>query len=138
MVVKCKLAHGLSYEVNLAIQMLDCTTHQDLLIYDRGYASYEFLATLTQQHKNYIVRCPISSFKAIQSLVSAPENWSKVVTLKPPSNQKKNITEKGLPLEITVRFVTVILSTGEVEILATSLMNNDISRDEFKWLYGMR
>ena len=91
MVVKCKLAHGLSYEVNLAIQMLDCTTHQVLLIYDRGYASYEFLATLTQQHKNYIVRCPISSFKAIQSLVSAPENWSKVVTLKPPSNQKKNM-----------------------------------------------
>ncbi len=54
MAVKCVLAHGLSYEVNLAIQMLDVATAQDLLIYDRGYASYEFLATLIQQHKNYV------------------------------------------------------------------------------------
>lgn len=100
MAVKCKLAHGLSYEVNLAIQMLDCTTHKDLLIYDRGYASYEFLATLTQQHKNYIVRCPISSFKAIQSLVSDPENWSKVVTLKPPTNQKKISQKKVCRLKL--------------------------------------
>jgi Transposase DDE domain len=138
MAIKCKLAHGASYEVNLAIEMLDSTTEQDLLIYDRGYASYEFLATLTQQHKNYLVRCPISSFKAIQALVSDTENWSKIVTLKPPSSQKKNIKEKSLPREITVRFISVILSTGEVEILATSLMDTDISRDEFKWLYGMR
>lgn len=138
MAIKCELAHGSSYEVNLAIQMLNCSTERDLLIYDRGYASYEFFATLTQQRKNYLIRCPITSFKAIQSLVSDTENWSKTVTLKPPSNQKRNIKEKGLPLEITVRFITVILSTGEIEILATSLMDKDISRDEFKWLYGMR
>lgn len=139
MAVKCKLAHGLSYEVNLAIEMLDCTTTEDLLIYDRGYASYEFFATLTQQRRNYLVRCSsTSSFKAITSLISDPNNWSQVVTLKPPSRKKSNIQEKGLPLEIEVRFITVILSTGEVEILATSLFDLDISRDEFKSLYGMR
>lgn len=138
MAIKCTLAHGLSYEVNLAIQMLDCITEQDLLIYDRAYASYEFLATLTQQSKNYLIRCPISSFKPAQLLAKDPKNWSKVVTLKPSSNQQKNIKEKCLPLEIKVRFVTVILSTGEVEILVTSLMDTDISRDEFKSLYGMR
>lgn len=138
MAIKCTLAHGLSYEVNLAIQMLDCITEQDLLIYDRAYASYEFLATLTQQSKNYLIRCPISSFKAAQLLAKDPKNWSKIVTLKPSSSQKKNIKEKGLPLEMRVRFVTVILSTGEMEILVTSLMDTDISRDEFKSLYGMR
>lgn len=138
MAIKCILAHGASYEVNLAIQMLNCTTERDLLIYDRGYASYEFLATLTQQQKKYLIRFPISSFKVIQSLVQDRENWSKIVTLKAPSSQRKNIKQKGLPLEITVRFITVILSTGEIEILATSLMDTDISRDEFKHLYGMR
>jgi hypothetical protein len=136
--VQCHLAHGLSYEVNLAIQMLRDTTRQDLLIYDRAYASYEFLATLIQQDKTYLIRCPGSSFKAIQSLINDSKNWSKVVTLKPSSTQKKNIKEKGLPLEIKVRFITVVLSTGEVEILVTSLMDSDISRDDFKWLYGMR
>jgi hypothetical protein len=138
MAVQCQLAHGLSYEVNLAIQMLNCTTECDLLIYDRAYASYEFLATLTQHHKNYVIRCPNSSFKAGQLLVKDSKNWSKVVTLNPPSGQRKNIKEKGLPPEIKVRFVTVILSTGEVEILVTSLMEPEITRDEFKWIYGMR
>lgn len=138
MAVQCQLAHGLGYEVDLAIQMLDCMTEQDLLIYDRGYASYEFLATLTQKRKNYVIRFPITSFKAVQNLVNDTKNWSKEVTLTPPKNQKKHIKQKGLPLEIKVRFITVILSTGEIEILATSLMDSDISRDEFKWLYGMR
>lgn len=105
--------HKIINEVNLAIQMLGCTTECDLLIYDRAYASYKFLATLTQHRKNYIVRCPNSSFKAGQLLANEHKNWSKVVTLTPPSSQKKNIKEKGLPPEIKVRFVTVILSTGE-------------------------
>ncbi len=136
--VKCMLAHGLSYEVNLAIQMLGATTEHDLLIYDRGYASYEFLATLINQNKNYLIRWPSSSFNEAKSLIIDTKNWSKVVTLTPPKNQMKNLKQKDLPLTIKVRFVSVILSTGEIEILATSLMDSNIDRNEFKWLYGMR
>lgn len=138
MAVRCVLAHGLSYEVNLAIQMLDVATEQDLLIYDRGYASYEFLATLVSQNKNYLIRCPRSSFKVASTLMDNATTWSKTVTLVCPSGQRKNIREKGLPLEIKVRFVSVVLSTGEIEVLATSLMDQAIKRDEFRWLYGMR
>jgi hypothetical protein len=137
--VKSMLAHGLSYEVNLATQMLlDATTEQDLLIYDRAYASYEFLATLTTHNRNYLIRCSNGSFKEAQQLLRDTKNWSKIVTLKVPSSQKKNISEKRLPPEIKVRFITVILSTGEVEILVTSIMDKAIEREEFRWLYGMR
>ncbi|MCH9715955.1 MAG: IS4 family transposase [Gammaproteobacteria bacterium] len=136
--IKSTLAHGLSYEASLATEMLDGTSENDLLLYDRGYASYEFLATLTSQAKNYIIRCPNSSFKIVKSLTLDAKNWSKTVTLNAPSCQLKNIKQKGLPLTIKVRFVSVILSTGEIEILATSLMNQTIERDEFKVLYGMR
>lgn len=136
--VKSMLAHGLSYEVNLAIQMLSATTEHDLLIYDRAYASYEFLATLVSQHKNYIIRCPASSFTIVQSLTLDTKKWSQVVTLAAPKNQCNNMKQKGLPLKIEVRFISVSLSTGEIEILATSLMDATIKRDEFKWLYGMR
>lgn len=136
--VKSMFAHGLSYEVDLATQMLCATTERDLLIYDRAYASYEFLATLTTQNKNYLIRCPNGSFKEVQQLLRDTTNWSKVITLKVPSSQKKNISEKNLPAEIKVRFISVILSTGEVEILVTSIMDKSIKRKEFKWLYGMR
>ncbi len=137
--IKCQLAHGLSYEVNLATQMLDCTASQDLLIYDRAYASYEFLATLSQQHKNYLIRCSNNgSFKLIKNLIADSEKWCEVVTLKPSVSQIKNIKQKGLPAEVKVRFIKVILDTGEVEVLATSLMDKDISQADFKWLYSKR
>jgi hypothetical protein len=136
--VKSVLAHGLSYEVNLAAQMLCATTEQDLLIYDRAYASYEFLATLTTHKKNYLIRCSNGSFKEAHQLLRDTKNWSNIVTLKVPSSQKKNICEKKLPTEIKVRFISVILSTGEVEILATSIMDKTIEREEFRWLYGVR
>ena len=136
--IKNMFTHGLSYEVDLATQMLSATTEKDLLIYDRAYASYEFLATLISKGKNYLIRCPNSSFKEVQLLTRDTKKWSKVVTLKVPSSQKKNIEAKGLPREITVRFISVILSTGEVEILVTSIMDNSIERQEFRWLYGMR
>lgn len=136
--IKSMFAHGLSYEVDLATQMLSATTEKDLLIYDRAYASYEFLATLTSQSKNYLIRCPNSSFKEVQLLTQDTKNWSKVVNLKVPGNQKKNIEAKGLPNEIKVRFISVILSTGEVEILVTSIMDKTIERQEFRWLYGRR
>lgn len=136
--VKSVLAHGLSYEANLATQMLCATTERDLLIYDRAYASYEFLATLTTHNRNYLIRCSNDSFKEVQQLLRDTKNWSKNVTLKVPSSQKKNIREKKLPTEIKVRFISVILSTGEVEILVTSIRDKTIEREEFRWLYGMR
>ncbi len=106
------LAPGRSYEVKLATELLDITHDDDLHMYDRHYASYEFLAILTQRRKNYIIRCPYSSFKEVESLIRDTQNWSKVVTLQAPKHQRKSMKEKGLPLEISVRFISVILSTG--------------------------
>ncbi len=44
---------------------------------------------------------------------------------------------KSLPEEITIRLVTVMLSTGEIEVLATSLLN-EFTPLNFKELYGLR
>jgi len=45
---------------------------------------------------------------------------SSIVTLKAQSDVKKKCKALGLPEKITVRFVRVILSTGEIEVLVTS------------------
>ena len=137
--IDCKLARGHSYEVDLACDMLDAATKNDLLIYDRGYASYAFLARLVSQNKNYIIRCPKNSFNAAESLFNQRgESWSKVVDLEVPMPQRKKIREQGLPLKIRVRFVSVLLSTGEIEVLVTSLMNNDFTQEDFKEAYHLR
>ena len=95
--IKSMLAHGLSYEVDLATQMLGATTEQDLLIYDRAYASYEFLATLTAQRKNFLIRCSNSSFKEAQQLLRDTQSWSKKNHLKSSSKPKKQYQRKKTP-----------------------------------------
>ena len=138
--VKSFLAPASSYEVDLAIDLLETGgfSERDIFIYDRGYASYELLAKFTQHSRHYVVRCPKNSFKPAKSLFDRIGCWSKTVALAVHKNQKKYILEKGLPLEIKVRFVSVILSTGEVEVLATSLMEESIQREDFQQLYFLR
>lgn len=141
MVVQCSLHSGSSYEVDLAIKLLQESpkrTEKELDIYDRGYASYEFLSQLTYHQRQFVIRMPSNSFKATKDLFSGARQWSKVVCLKAPKDRVTTLKEQGLPTEISVRFVSVLLDTGEIEVLATSLINEVISRKEFKELYFLR
>lgn len=139
MAIKSVLVSSLLYEADVAANLLEKDSRNDLLIYDRGFASYKFLATLVKNNKNYLVRCPYSSFKATESLFkNSAMGWSKIVYLKAPQDQKKNLEHLGLPLEIKVRLVSVILSTGEIEVLATSIMGSHFTRDDFKEAYYLR
>lgn len=140
--IQSALHPGSSYEVNLAIKMLEepkKSTDRDLDIYDRGYASYEFLSYLVHYKRHFVVRISSNFFKKeTNSLFSGMGPWSKIVLLKAPSDKRKALEEKGLPTEITIRFVSVVLDTGEIEVLATSLIDVNISRREFKDLYFLR
>lgn len=137
--LKSVLAPSASYEVEVAMEMLDVVEAEDLLIYDRAYASYVFLATLVSRQKNYLIRCPRNSFKAAASLFEDSEKtWSKVVYLKVPKDQRKTVASKGLAQEIKVRLVSVVLSTGEIEVLVTSLLDEGLSREDFKEAYHLR
>lgn len=135
---KCVLAQGYSYEPPLIEQALPAMQEKDLMIFDRGYASYLFLANLMHHKVNYIIRCPKNSFKNTEPLFKKEGFWSQIVTLQVPQDRKKEAIEKGLPLEIQVRFVSVILDTGEVEVLVTNLMDESMAREDFKTLYGLR
>lgn len=133
------IAPSTAYEVDLAIEHLPHTKADDLVIFDRNYVSYRFLAELSQKEgTEFLGRCSRGSFKEAQMMFDE-EIDSKIVTLRPPASKKKEIESLGLPVKIKVRFVRVILDTGEVEVLVTSL------RDEtryptkiFKELYHLR
>ena len=133
------LAHGNAYEVNLAIEHLDFVhPESDLVTFDRGYPSYLFLSTLAQKRIHFVGRCSRGSFKEAQRLFEH-SIASTVVTLRPNSSIKKEIKARGLPDHITVRFVRVVLSTGEVEVLVTSLLDeDDYPSVAFKEIYAFR
>jgi len=127
-------------EIDLAIQQLERAKPGDVLITDRGYTSYQYLAWHQRLGLDYIARCSTASFAAAQELFRMNRaGRSLVVKLVPPSNQRVELRGLGLPLEMIVRFVSVRLSTGELEVLATSLLDEELYRaEEFLEVYHDR
>ena len=135
-VIKTQLANSSSYEVDLALNMINDFTEKDLLIYDRGYASYKMMATLIKNNKNFLIRIPKNSFKESKKLFNSNKNYdNKIVTLDITKDCPKNL---NLPTKIAVRLIKLQLSTGETEILATSLMDDKITINDFSSLYNRR
>jgi hypothetical protein len=139
--VKTSLNPGNSYEIDLAIEMLPSFNEKDLLIFDRAYLSFPMLIELAKAGCQYIIRCKRNGFKKVHTHFKRQGPWSKIVRLTAPKDRIKELEALGLPTEISVRLVRVVLSTGEIEVLATSLRDTEIekySREFFKEIYGLR
>ena len=133
------LAKGKEYEVRLAKEHLKYTTGKDLLIFDRNYANYELIATLTAQKRDFVIRCSRSSFKPVREMFAGKGDDSQIVTLKVSSRRKKEIKALKLATAIKLRLVRVMLDTGEMEVLVTSLLDEQLyPTAEFKDLYFLR
>jgi hypothetical protein len=135
-VIDGQLSKATAYEVDLAIEHLKHCNNNDLIIYDRNYASYRFLATHLNQ-ADFLIRCSKSSFKVARDLFEENVVKSCITTLKVPAESRNQ--NQSLPQEIKVRFVSVRLNTGELEVLVTSLLDEELypSKD-FKELYYLR
>lgn len=112
----------------------------DIGLLDRGFASYELFATFVAQNKRFVCRCPTNTFSAVDALFAADQGGqSVVVTLRPCAQKLNSIKQANLPLEIQIRLVTVRLSSGELEVLATNLLSEKpYPTEEFGELYHCR
>jgi hypothetical protein len=96
----------------------------DVLVYDRGYCGYEWLARHTQAQRDFIVRVPRGALAAADALFAAnQEGVSQRVVWAAGAREQKHLQALGLPVQLEVRLVTVRLSTGELEVLLTSLLD---------------
>ena len=136
--IDSRLANWRSSEIDLAIAHLKHVNHGDLILSDRNYPSYEYLASVGQASANYVARCSRSSFKQARRMFEDDSINSIITTIKPHKLNRQKINELGLPEELTVRFVRVVLETGETEVLVTSLLDESLNADDFKELYHLR
>jgi hypothetical protein len=137
--VKCMLGPGVCYEPQLAKKMLDELTENDLLIYDRGYTSYEFIAELAKRNLNYLIRCSKSTFAAAKNMFKEDSATDVIANVVVPTKHAKRLRKLGFKNKMKVRFVKIILRSGEIEILATSLLDqNKFKQDDFQQLYFFR
>ncbi len=123
--------------------IFDHHTHyqrEDVLnIHDRGYADFSVVAAYFKDGEQFIIRCPLThTFKAVEDFVKSNDT-DKIVTLKVTDKQKKFVEDNQLPKQVQVRLVKIELENGEIEVLMTSLLDQNIyKREDFKWIYDKR
>lgn len=106
----------------LILEMKKEGERRDLILFDRGYPSAEFINFLFENKIDFVIRCQRNTFKA----VSEAKKEDQIVTL---IYKKKTYC---------VRVLRFILSSGEEEVLITSLLDNELVTNDFKKLYFCR
>ena len=118
-----RLAPVAQSEVDLAAAQLAHVGKTDVLIWDRGFTGFVLMAQVLARGAHFVGRCSRSSFAAAQELFRINRaGRSHRVKLVAASDQRAELKGLGLPTELVVRFVSVRLSTGELEVLVTSLL----------------
>ncbi len=127
-------------EEELAHGHLNRVQPGDLVISDRGYTSYLWVWDVLAQGAQFVSRCSRVSFGVAQSLFKQDRaGVSVLATLQVSKEVKAECLKRGWPLEVKVRFVTVRLKTGELEVLVTSLLDEAAyPTQEFGALYWHR
>ena len=138
--IETKLVPWQQGERGLAVEHLGTMAPGDLALLDRGYASYELLASFQARGRSFVCRCPKSSFTQVNQLFRDKVAGRSVLTqVSARRGDRAALRKAGLPESITLRLVTVRLSTGELEVLATSLFDEvSYPTCEFGPLYHSR
>jgi hypothetical protein len=136
--ISSSLNKGVGFEPNFALPHLHKLSENDLLVCDRGFVGYPFFARITARKQDYLIRFPKSTFKEVNEFLSS-SNDDQIVKINVPSKHSKSIKLNNLPKSIKIRLIKVILPTGEIEVLGTSLFDkNKFTIKDFAYLYNKR
>jgi len=123
----------------LAIEHLAYCNKEDLVIFDRGYPSYELFARYAQK-TNFLCRLKSTSFIRAKSLF-APHSEDKdiILEINAPKKLRDALRKDNLPVKMKIRFVQVTLDNGTVEVLATNILSDEVLQtSDFMELYARR
>lgn len=111
----------------------------DLLIFDRCYASHLLFFYLQKRGVQFCFRMKKNWWKVVETFYNSTKQ-SDVVNLELPARDKEEAERLGITKKkIKVRLVRIALENGETEILLTSLVNEEIiTPAHLKELYGLR
>ena len=137
--VDARLQACASDEAVGALSMIADLAPNDLIITDRGFASYQYMARCFQHQRQFLTRAPKSMYPELQALARISPDKTAVQTIAMPYHQRAAMQNLGLPESITIRCVLVDLPTGEEEVLFTSLPDTEeYPGEEFQALYFKR
>src|SRR5690606_18324145 len=132
------LAPLVNGERDLALTHLDHYKENDLIIFDRGYPSYDFIHQHLKRGLNYLMRVKVS-FSQLTIDFEKSRKKSLIVEIYPGKNTNVSDKQYTKTSAIKVRLIRVELAKGQVEILMTSLLDSSkYPTSGFKQLYYKR
>ncbi len=125
-------------EISIAHNHVEKIGKGDLVIFDRGYPSFGLAHEIQRKDAGFLFRCK-HEYNNITKLFMANNKQEEIVEIK--SKQKQSFKDKTYNKESTiqVRLIKVPLESGEMELLMTSLIDDERYPYEcFKALYFKR
>lgn len=122
------------------VNHLDRMQKGDLLLLDRGYPCFWLLFLLKAKGIEFCVRLKDDWWKQVNQFLKEAE-MEKVVSFELPKKDREKLKEypEYQNSRVLVRLIKVKLPNGEIEILCSSLTNqNEFKIEEFQELYHLR
>lgn len=139
-IIDSQIEHYSTNEYKLAMPHLDKVTQKDIIIFDRGYCAVWWFYYLITKKINFVVRLQ-ENFISEMRLFWISKEMSKTIEINHcPHKSTDKLKELSIDFHpIKLRFVKVILPNGEIEVLATSLLDEQkYPTSEFGGLYFKR
>lgn len=127
-----------SSERELALKHKPYWRKNDLIIYDRGYPSYDFINEHLTAGVDALARVRKNQNTAVITFINSKKRTA-IVDILPHKEQDLTAKQYDKKTTIKVRLVRVDLPSGEIEILMTTLLDSQIYPSSmFKELYFLR
>jgi hypothetical protein len=146
MIVDCSINRWKFSEREQALLHIDnmlevIGTHPCVIIFDRGYPSAEFFIDLMERQQKFLLRLSATTFKQEQQQMKNDDSLVEIVFDKTRINPHRGTPTADKLVKagsIHLRFVRILLQSGEYEYLATNLILEEFSTKEIGELYSMR
>jgi hypothetical protein len=131
-----------SSEREEAKQLVPFIPRGSVLLFDRGYPSFELINYLTRRFKGYYVfRCPAkSTFTAVEAFMQSGKEEDEIC-IDPSGNYLNKIPKKDRQKlhAIRLRIIKLVSPDGLVSVLLTNLLDKEqFPRQEIMYLYFRR
>lgn len=123
----------------LAEQHFTHLTADDLVLLDSGYPAFWLFALIQSKNAHFCARMPLEGWKVVEDFLASGRS-QQIVTLNPGYDARKACQARDLPTTpLTLRLLRIELDNGEVEVLATNLIDQShCPHAWFKDLYHHR
>lgn len=140
LILDTNIAPNRSSEYDLAIEHLDWIKEDDLLIIDKGYDARWLFFLLLKKKVDFVIRLQHRFGGCVDEFWNSKENSRIIEVNELPKKSKQKLESMDIKFQpFKFRFVKVILDNGEIEVLATSLLDEEkYPSGIFKELYNKR